>query len=220
MTSKKNILNQILHQGILPLYYNDDQEVTVGIMSAMYKAGLRVAEYTNRGEFAIDNYLFLQHYAKNQLPGMTVGIGTIKTKSEAEIFISTGAEFVICPVVDIAVAQVVQKAGLLWIPGCMTATEINLAQEHGATLVKIFPGNILGPSFIASVKEVFPDLLFMPTGGVEVSKQNFGAWYDAGASALGLGSKLVTKSIMATKDYDKLTQDARLALTLARELRK
>ena len=98
----------------------------------------------------------------------------------------------------------------------MTATEINVAETRGATLVKIFPGNILGPSYITAIKEIFPNLLFMPTGGVEMTKENIQLWFNAGVSAIGMGSKLITKSIMENKDYNKLTENSTQALALVK----
>ena len=158
--------------------------------------------------------------AKTEMHEMKLGIGTIKTKTDAEIFIAAGADFIICPVVDISIAEIVHKAGLLWIPGCMTATEINTAEINGASLVKIFPGNILGPIYISSIREIFPNLLFMPTGGVEMSKENIQSWFKAGVSAVGMGSKLITKSIMENKDYKALTENCVQALALVREAKE
>ena len=152
------------------------------------------------------------------MPGMFLGIGTIKTRKAAKKFIDAGADFIICPTVNTNVAKEVKAAGLLWIPGCMTPTEISVAEEAGATLVKIFPGNILGPSYISSIRELFPDVRFMPTGGVEVDEKNLKSWFASGVVAVGMGSKLVTKEMMLAKDYDKIKGMASKALHLVREV--
>lgn len=96
------------------------------------------------------------------------------------------------------------EAGLLWIPGCMTPTEIFLAQENQAALIKLFPANILGEAFLTSIKELFPGQLFIPTGGVELTKENLTGWFKAGVSAVGLGSKLISKKVMEEKLYAEL----------------
>ncbi|HEY4876273.1 MAG TPA: bifunctional 4-hydroxy-2-oxoglutarate aldolase/2-dehydro-3-deoxy-phosphogluconate aldolase [Puia sp.] len=220
MSKKEEIKNLVVQQGLLPLYYNDNSEVSIEILRTLYKAGIRIIEYTNRGEHALDNFLLMKKTAKTEMPDMKLGIGTIKTKTDAEIFIAASVDFIVCPVVDISIAEIVHKAGLLWIPGCMTATEINTAEINGASLVKIFPGNILGPTYISSIKEIFPNLLFMPTGGVEMSKENIQSWFNAGVSAVGMGSKLITKSIMENKDYKTLTENCVQALALVIEAKK
>ncbi len=216
MNKKEEIKNLIVQQGLLPLYYNNSSEISIGVLHALYKAGIRIIEYTNRGSEALDNFISLQKIASAEMSDMKIGIGTIKTKTDAEIFLAAGADFIVCPVVDISIAELVHKTGRLWIPGCMTATEINVAETRGATLVKIFPGNILGPSYITAIKEIFPNLLFMPTGGVEMTKENIQLWFNAGVSAIGMGSKLITKSIMENKDYNKLTENSTQALALVK----
>jgi 2-dehydro-3-deoxyphosphogluconate aldolase/(4S)-4-hydroxy-2-oxoglutarate aldolase len=220
MSKKEEIKNLLIQQGLLPLYYNDSAEVSIEILRALHKAGIRVIEYTNRGENALDNFLLMKKTAKTEMSDMKLGIGTIKTKTDSEIFIAAGADFIVCPVVDISIAEIVHKAGLLWIPGCMTATEINTAEINGASIVKIFPGNILGPTYVSSIKEIFSNLLFMPTGGVEMNNENIQSWFKAGVSAVGMGSKLISKSIMENKDYKTLTENCVQALALVREAKK
>jgi 2-dehydro-3-deoxyphosphogluconate aldolase/(4S)-4-hydroxy-2-oxoglutarate aldolase len=99
------------------------------------------------------------------------------------------------------VAELADKKDLTWVPGCLTPTEIIRAESLGAGLVKLFPGSLTGPSYLAAMKEVFPGLLFMPTGGVETNEENLKSWFISGASAVGLGSKLISKNLMDNKDY-------------------
>src|SRR6476619_7323229 len=145
MHKKEQILLALLDQKILPLYYHDDAETSIGVLNSLYDAGIRLVEYTNRGEHALDNFAAMKKVIKKKMPGMFLGIGTIKTRKAAKKFIDAGADFIICPTVNPGVAKEVKNAGLLWIPGCMTPTEISMAEDAGATLTKIFPGNILGP---------------------------------------------------------------------------
>lgn len=216
MKIRKAVLNSILSQGMLPLFYCDDAEVSVQVVRTLYKAGVRVVEYTNRGKQALDNFKALKKAQKKELPDLNIGIGTIKNISEAEAFVDAGADFIVAPTVSGEVAKVAHKHKLLWVPGCMTPTEIYAAQKHGAELVKVFPANILGPAFISSITELFPGLLFMPSGGVELNTDNINAWFHAGVSAVALGSKLMRKEVLENRLYEILFADTEKALELVK----
>lgn len=202
MKSKQDILNNIIKQGMLPLFYHESISVSSKTVRALYRAGIRVIEYTNRGSAALDNFKTLKNIAEQEMPDLALGIGTIKSSVDAVLFIEAGAEFIISPVVKAEVADVVNKADLLWVPGCMTPTEIDIAQQHQAMLIKLFPANILGHEFVSSIKELFPDQLFIPTGGVELDKNNLELWFKAGVCAVGLGSKLISKHLLNNNCYD------------------
>ena len=216
MKHKKAVLNSILSQGILPLFYYEDAEVSLEITRSLYKAGVRILEYTNRGKQALENFKVLKKAQKKELTDLTIGIGTIKNISEAEMFMDAGADFIVSPITNPEVAKAVHKQKLLWIPGCMTPTEIYAAQKHGAELIKIFPANILGPGFVSSVKELFPGLLFIPTGGVEADAENISSWFHAGVCAVGMGSKLISKDILERRLYDQLYHDTLNVLELVK----
>jgi len=213
MPDPKEIKELIIRQGLLPLFFYPDKETCVQVTRALYGAGIRAIEFTNRGEQALDNFIGLKAEAAN-LPGLKMGIGTIKTEAQANQYIKAGADFIVCPVVHTGVARLVQDAGLLWIPGCMTPTEVNAAEMAGAHFVKIFPGNVVGPSLITAITELFPSLSFMPTGGVELNEQNLQGWFRAGAVAVGMGSKLITKEILEQKKYTELAERTREAISL------
>ena len=219
MDRKKKIINMVIEQGILPLYFHPDVEVSVQILKALYNAGSRVVEYTNRGENAVNNFLQLRKVADQELPGLQLGAGTIKNKIEATEFINEGANFIICPGVIEEVAALADKNDLLWIPGCLTATEIILADDLGAQLIKLFPGSLLGPSYVTAVKEIFPDLLFMPTGGVETNEENLNSWFKSGASAVGLGTRLISKTLVETKDYAGIEALTRQTLEIVQQIK-
>lgn len=206
MKNQQDIIAQITQQKMLPLYFNKDKEVSVDVLKALYAAGIRSVEYTNRGAEAVANFKELRKVVNESMPGMLLGIGTVKTTADAALFIDAGADFIISPVVYPPVAKVVQDAGLLWIPGCLTPTEIFTAEMNGAKLVKIFPGSVVGPSYISAIKELFPGILFMPTGGVDTTEKNIREWFSNGVCAVGMGSKLISKSILQNKEYDTLTK--------------
>ena len=147
-----------------------------------------------------------------EMPDLLLGIGTVKNVQDAKNYIAAKADFIICPVTIPAVAAEVHAAGMLWIPGCMSVTDIAVAEDCGAKFVKLFPGNILGPGFVSSVKDIFPGMKFMPTGGVDTTKENIKSWFDAGVSAVGIGSKLLSKELLASQDYAKIVADTRAVL--------
>lgn len=218
MRKKEEALQALLQQKLLPLYYHESAELSIEVLRALYDAGIRTLEYTNRGENALDNFKALRKAADKSMPGLQLGIGTIKTKKAAKKFMEAGADFIVCPCMNEEVAEVVHSEGLLWVPGCLTTTEIANAENAGAILVKIFPGNMLGPAYISAIKEIFPDLKFMPTGGVEAEKNNLKSWFDAGVVAVGMGSKLISKEIMAQQNYTALKLATAKALQLIQEV--
>src|SRR5579864_1442561 len=165
MNDKKIILQAILGQGILPLFYWESPSVCLKVVQTLYRAGVRAVEYTNRGAAALDNFMMLKKTLAAESPDLYLGIGTIKSAKEAEAFVRAGADFIVAPIVNPEVAAIADSAGLLWIPGCMTPTEIYRAQDLKAAVVKVFPANILGPEFVSSIRELFQDQLFIPTGG-------------------------------------------------------
>jgi len=219
MDRKKKVLSLIVEQRILPLYFHSDLEISKQILKALYQAGIRIVEYTNRGENAVANFAQLRKMADTELPGLQLGIGTIKNKKEAAGFIKKGADFIISPGVVEEVAELSDKKDLTWIPGCLTPTEIILAERLGAGLLKLFPGSLLGPSYIAAIKEIFPGLLFMPTGGVETNEENIKSWFKSGACAVGLGSKLISKSLVDKKDYPGIESLTKQMLQMVRNLK-
>ncbi len=215
---KKQITTELLlKQKLLPLYYHESSATSVAILQALFNAGIKLIEYTNRGENALQNFIVLKKAAE-LMPGMQLGIGTIKNKEQANSFINVGADFIVCPSMNEEVAHATHNAGLLWIPGCMTPTEIAAAENAGAAIVKIFPGNIFGPSYISAIKELFPSLKFMPTGGVEAEEVNLKNWFQAGVVAVGMGSKLITKKVVEAKDYLGLETATKKVLAIIAEV--
>lgn len=219
MPDKQLVLQTILNQGVLPLFFYEDPEVSLEVVSTLYQAGIRTLEYTNRGPAALDNFRFLKQQLRAPCPDLHLGIGTVKTAAEAGRFIEAGADYIVAPIVNPEVALLCHASGLLWIPGCMTPTEIFQAQENQAALIKIFPANIVGPNFIASIRELFPGQLFMPTGGVEIEEENLRTWFKAGVCAVGMGSKLISKTVLEEHQYERLGELTKKALKMVQEAR-
>ena len=105
-------------------------------------------------------------------------------------------------------------------PGCATLTEIVTAKEHGAEVIKVFPGSVLGPAFVSSIMPVVPDLQLMITGGVEANEKNLTAWFKSGAMSVGMGSQLFTKEILENKDWIGLENTVRNILQIIKSVRK
>ena len=219
MNKRKVVLNLITEQSILPLFFHPDKYVSIEVLKALYKAGMRIVEYTNRGTNALENFIERRKLTDKELPGLQLGAGTIKNKIDAIEFINEGADFIVSPGMIEDVAAVAHTNNLLWVPGCMTATEIIRAEDAGATLVKLFPGSLLGPSYVTAVKEIFSELMFMPTGGVDVTEENMSAWFKAGVSAVGLGSKVISKEVLQSKHFDVVQQAAEKALLLVKKIK-
>lgn len=220
MNAKQKALNQIIEQGILPLYFHADKSVSIQILQSLYRAGIRCIEYTNRGEQALQNFKALAAFAKKEYGDLLIGAGTIKNKNAAADFIQAGADFIISPGLNEEAVQLVHEHNLLCIPGCMTVSEIMKAESLNVSAVKIFPANVLGASFITSVKEIFPQLHFIPTGGIDTTEENLRTWFNAGVSAVGLGSKLISNKLPEQKDFTTLELKTRGLLQLTKRLRE
>lgn len=219
MAGNKEMIDLVREQGVVPLFYHDDKEVCLDVARSLYAAGIRFLEFTNRGPYALENFRHLLYWRDVEMPGLLLAIGTIKNVSDAAAFINAGADVIISPGIVKEVGQLASDAGLLWIPGCMTATEIMLAEESGAGIVKLFPGHLLGPGFMNAIRDLFPGLNFMPTGGVEVEKQNLKAWFDAGVVAVGMGSKLISKELLLSRQYNEITRLVKHAMGIISEIR-
>lgn len=219
MTKIQTITNTIINQGILPLYYNDDETVTLEILKSLYKAGIRAVEYTSRGEAALNNFRKMVEIRDAEMPEMLLGIGTVKNLQQAEEYYNIGADFFISPGFVSEVAAFLIPKDILYSPGCMTPTEIIEAENAGVTFIKLFPGNALGTGFMSAIKDVFPNLKFMPTGGVDTTHENIESWFKAGVSAVGMGSKLISKERMAAKDYATIENETKKVLEIIRILK-
>jgi 2-dehydro-3-deoxyphosphogluconate aldolase/(4S)-4-hydroxy-2-oxoglutarate aldolase len=187
---RNQVLNKIYHPGLLPLFYNDDYELCKNIIKRSYESGIHVFEFTNRGRFALEHFGRLVKELESACPELALGVGTILDENQAHAFADAGASFVVQPIFDPAVGRFCNENNLAWIPGAMTATEVHFAYRSGASIVKIFPGNVLGPGFVKSFRGPFPDIPLMVSGGVEPTVESINSWKNAGVQVCGLGSQL------------------------------
>ncbi len=220
MSKSQQAIDAIVTQGILPLYFNPDENVSLEILRAIHKAGIKAIEYTNRGEAAFNNFKKMVALRNAEMPGLLLGIGTIKNLQQAKDYMSAGADFMVSPGFVPEVAAYAISNDIFYAPGCMTPSEIIAAENAGVKFIKLFPGNILGPEFLSSIKEIFPKLLFMPTGGVDTTKESIEGWFKAGVCAVGMGSKLISKKLMEQKDYGTIESSTREVLALIQSIKK
>lgn len=220
MNAAKQVSDVIVQQGILPLYFNADETVSVEVLRAIYRAGIKAVEYTNRGDAALANFKKMVEVRNKEMQGLLLGVGTIKNLQQAEDYIKAGADFLVSPGFVADVASYAVTNDIFYAPGCMTPTEIIAAENAGIKFIKLFPGNMLGPEFLSGIKDIFPKLLFMPTGGVDTTKENIDGWFKAGVSAVGMGSKLISKKLMEAKDYATIEKMTKEVLDLIATIKK
>jgi 2-dehydro-3-deoxyphosphogluconate aldolase/(4S)-4-hydroxy-2-oxoglutarate aldolase len=220
MINTQRITDSIIQQGILPLYFNPDENVSIEVLRAIYRAGIKAVEYTNRGEAALANFGKMVSVRNAEMPGLLLGVGTIKNLQQAKDYLASGADFLVSPGFVPEVAAYCVAKDIFYAPGCMTPTEIIAAENAGIKFIKLFPGNMLGTEFLATIKDIFPKLLFMPTGGVDITRENIEAWYKAGVCAVGMGSKLISKKLMEAKDYGTIESSTKEVLLLIASVKK
>ena len=190
------------------------------MIQACADGGAKCVEFTNRGEFAASVFLNVtRHFAKAD-PSVIMGVGSVCDAPTAGLYIANGARFVVGPLLNAEVARLCNRRGIPYSPGCGSATEIGNAQELGCEIVKVFPGaSVGGPDFVKSVMGPMPWTRIMPTGGVEPTEDSLRKWLAAGIVACGVGSNLITKKLLDTKDYAGLQASVREAVSLARRLK-
>jgi 2-dehydro-3-deoxyphosphogluconate aldolase / (4S)-4-hydroxy-2-oxoglutarate aldolase len=206
--------------GIVPVFYHANVETCKEVLKACYKGGARVFEFTNRGDFAHEVFGELTKFARIELPEMAMGVGSILDASTTALYLQLGADFIVSPILNEDMAKTCNRRKVLWSPGCGSLSEISKAEELGAEVVKIFPGEqVGGAEFVAAVKGPCPWSSIMPTGGVEPTEENLGAWFKAGVHCVGMGSKLISKSIIANKDYAKLANLVAEAIAIVKKVK-
>jgi 2-dehydro-3-deoxyphosphogluconate aldolase/(4S)-4-hydroxy-2-oxoglutarate aldolase len=214
MSKTQKITDAIIQQGMLPLYFNSSDEVSLDVLKAIYRAGVKAVEYTNRGDAALANFKRMVVLRNAEMPGLLLGVGTIKNMQHAKDYMAAGADFLVSPGFVPDVAAYCVSNDIFYAPGCMTPSEIIAAENAGIKFIKLFPGNMLGPEFLTTIKDIFPKLLFMPTGGVDTTKENIEGWFKAGVCAVGMGSKLISKKLMEAKDYGTIETETKKVLEL------
>lgn len=198
------IIRKIKDQKIIPLFYHESFEVSKNTIKALYDGGIRIIEYTNRGGKALENFTRLKEISSTEFPGLLLGIGTVKNTKEMDDYAVAKADFIITPVISEELAEHAAEKNISLIPGCFTPSEVNSAYQNGLRLVKVFPADALGKNYIKSIQPVFPEMNFMPTGGISADFDDITDWLKGGAIAVGLGSSLIKTDFTAGQLTEKV----------------
>ena len=217
--SRIEVAQVMADTGMVPLFYHSDIEVAKEVTKSCYDGGARLLEFTSRGDFAHEIFRDLSMYCNEQLPEMILGVGSVTDAASASMYMALGANFIVTPVLREDIALVCNRRKVLWSPGCGSLTEICRAEELGCEIVKLFPGGIYGPGFVKGVKGPQPWTKIMPTGGVAPTEENLSGWFEAGVTCVGMGSKLISKDLIANKDYAQLKDRCAEALAIISRLK-
>lgn len=218
--SRIQVAQTMKRTGMVPLFYHSDVEVAKQVTKACYDGGARLLEFTSRGDFAHNVFEKLSVYCNQELPEMILGVGSVTDAASASRYMAIGANFIVTPVLREDIAIVCNRRKVMWSAGCGSLGEICRAEELGGEVVKLFPGGIYGPAFIKAVRGPQPWTSIMPTGGVAPTEENLSGWFDAGAHCVGMGSKLLSKDLIASRNYTQITTDVKAAMSLIERLKK
>ncbi len=216
---KIQVLTAIRETGIVPVFYNADIEISKKVLKACYEGGIRAFEFANRGDFAQEVFKELVKYANAELPGMIMGIGSVVDPGTAAIYLQLGANFVVGPLFNPAIAPICNRRNVPYAPGCGSVSEVGAAQEAGCDLCKVFPGDVLGPAFVKGLRAPMPWSKLMVTGGVKPTRENLEGWFKAGVYCVGMGSNLFPKDAIAAGDWARITTLCRDALDIVEKVR-
>lgn len=213
------VANVMKTTGLVPLFFHNDIEIAKHVTKACYDGGARLLEFTSRGDFAHEVFGKLSHYCNEELPGMVLGVGSVTDAASASLYMALGANFIVTPVLREDIAIVCNRRKVMWSPGCGSLTEICKAEELGCEIVKLFPGGTYGPGLIKAIKGPQPWTSVMPTGGVSPTEENLKGWFDAGATCVGMGSKLIKSDLLKNKDYKGIEESVKNAIAIINRVR-
>ncbi len=216
-----DVIIRMHESGIIPVFYHKDPSVCRNVVKACSDGGVKVFEFTNRGDFAHELFSDLNKWAEKEVPQLVMGVGSVVDPGTASLYIQLGANFIVSPVLNPEMAKVCNRRKVLWSPGCGSLSEISYAEELGAEIIKIFPGSSVGgPDFVKAIKGPCPWTSIMPTGGVEPTVDNLREWFEAGVTCVGIGSNLITKEIVQKKDWEGLAKRVNAAIKIAKMFQK
>ena len=217
--SKLEVLAAIKETGMVPVFYNADLEISKNVVKACYEGGVRAFEFTNRGDFAQEVFGELVKYANRELPGMILGVGSVVDPATAALYIQLGANFVVGPLFNPAIAPVCNRRLIPYCPGCGSVSEMGSGQELGCNCFKLFPGDIRGPAFVKGLRAPMPWSQIMVTGGVKPTRENLEGWFKAGVTCVGMGSNLFPKDVIAAGEWGRITGLCKDALAIIKDVR-
>ncbi len=212
---------KMAEEGMIPVFYHNDAEVCKKVIEACYKGGIRLFEFTNRGDYAHVVFEQINKFAAAEFPDMILGTGSVIDAPTAALYVQLGSNFIVSPILNEDMADLLNRRKILWSPGCGSASEISRAESLGAEIIKIFPASqVGGPKFISSIKGPMPWTHIMPTGGVEPTESNLTEWFKAGAICVGMGSQLIKSALIKANDFRQIEHDVKEAVELVRKIRQ
>ena len=215
--NKLSVLNKMAAAPMVPVFYHKDAEVAKAVVKACYDGGVRLFEFTNRGDFAHEVFAEVSKFVAEEGPEMALGVGSIVEPATAALYMQLGADFVVGPLFNPEVAKICNRRGVPYVPGCGSISEIGFAQEAGCDVCKLFPGDVLGPKMVKGLLAPMPWSKIMVTGGVEPTEENLSSWFKAGVFAVGMGSKLFPKETIAAANWNVITDKCKEALSFCKK---
>ena len=204
--NKVQVITAMRATGMVPVFYNSDPEVVKNVVKACYDGGVRVFEFTNRGDFAHEVFAEVNKWVAANCPEMIMGVGTVIDPATAALYLQLGANFIVGPSFNPAICEVCNRRLVPYSPGCGSVSEINNAQALGCDVTKVFPaGNVGRPSFVKNVMAPLRWSNNMVTGGVSPDEENLTNWIKAGVLCVGMGSKLFPKEVVAAKNWKAIS---------------
>jgi len=213
---KRDIFNRMIEEGVIPVVRVSSAQEAIEVSDAIKAGGISLIEITMSVQGAIDVIKELTRKYKDEI---IMGAGTILDPETGRAALLAGAQFIVSPTLNLDLIQLAHRYSAVVIPGAMTPTEILTAWNAGADMVKVFPAAQLGgPEYLKAIRGPLPQILLVPTGGVNL--QNAGAFIKAGATALGVGGELVDKKAVKEKKFNVITENTRAFLKAIKEARE
>lgn len=204
MRTRNDILAQITNPGIIAVVRAQKREQVLPLTEALIAGGVKAIEITLTTPDAL---AAIKEASEKFSKEALIGAGTVITADQCRSVLAYGADFVVTPLARPDYVPIIHTANRVSIIGAFTPTEAYWSHDAGADFIKLFPAEVLGPSFIKSVRAPMPDLRFIPTGGVTL--ENIGQWFGAGCPAVGVGSSLITQKILSANNWPELTRLAK-----------
>ena len=204
MRDKKQVVDGIVGCGIMAVVRGRSDELILKAIEAVLEGGVNVIEVA----FTVPNALeIIRRLAGEVSEDVLLGAGTVLTPEMASDAVRAGAEFIVSPNTNVATIEMAKSKGVPVFPGALTPTEVVTAWRAGADMVKIFPANVMGPSYLKDLHGPLPDVPFIPTGGVDLGTAR--EYLENGAAVLGVGGGLVNKKLMEAEDFAEIASRAR-----------
>ena len=211
--NKIQVMEAMRTTGMVPVFYHTDITICQQVIKACYDGGVRVFEFTNRGDFAHVPFGDLVLWAAKECPELILGAGTVVDAPTAALYLQLGANFIVGPNFNPEIATVCNRRLVPYSPGCGSVSEISNAQAAGCDITKVFPaGNVGGPSFVKNVLAPLRWSNIMVTGAVSPEEENLTAWINSGVLCVGMGSQLFPKDVVAAADWQWITDKCKQAL--------